>query len=287
MFERAEPLVQTETFPLHVLSFYWEDYTPHLEAYRRDRGDVVDMPLDHIRMAVSEERRCVGSYDQGRYAPCPSGRRMKAFAQCRDCMGGWASVQRCVFEPQCTGESCEHRDFCGRRHVVYLAFFGTLVKVGMTSMNRVRQRGIEQGADAIAPVFLCRDRQEARALERETSKRFKIPQEIRIKRIAAQWTHPPSEELIRNLFTSYRGRLAGWREVMDEELVLLNGYPVQELPRSPPEAAPTPGIHAGEVLGVKGRFLIYRLPGGCGRLLDLSDLPSRSIRPLRSDSLQR
>lgn len=260
----------------HVLDYRWDGFVPRLEAYDLADRRVEVLPLDVLDMAVSEERRCVGSFSDG-YRPCPSARRVAGFTQCRSCMGDWAPVQRCVFEPQCTGDRCEHRDFCGRRHVVYLAFYGTLVKVGMTSAGRVERRGIEQGADAIAPVLMCRDRQEARALEKEVSRRFKLPQELRVARVAAQWTHPPSRELIANAFATHRRRVAAWREVMDEGLLFLDRYPVRAHPRSPPAPVAAPGRHRGEVMGVKGRYLIFRQTGGGCGLLDLSDLPSRLV----------
>lgn len=267
---------RAESPALHVLDFYWDEFTPRLEAYDADAGEVVAIPLDRLDMSVSEERRCVGSFEGG-YRPCSDGRPVGRTAQCRQCMGSWADVQRCVFEPQCTGGSCEHHDFCGRRHVVYLAAYGTLVKVGMTSAARVRRRGIEQGADAIVPVLMCQDRQEARRLEKETSARFRIPQELRVSKIASQWTHPPSRDVSENLLTYHRRRLASWRPIMDEEVQHLDGHPVRAYPRTPPTAAGTAGHHGGEVLGVKGRFMIYRPPGGESRLLDLSDLPSRTV----------
>lgn len=262
--------------PYHVLDFYWDGFVPHLEAYDVRSQQVVELPLDTLDMTVSEGRWCVGSFDGG-YRPCPSRRAVRDQAQCRDCMGDWAPVQRCVFEPQCTGDRCEHKDFCGRQHVVYLAFYGTLVKVGMTSAGRVERRGIEQGADAIAPVVMCKDRQEARALEKEVSRRLKLPQELRAARIAAQWTHPPSKGPIANAFDTHRRRIAQWHEVLDAEVIFLDRYPVCEHPRSPPAVVATPGRHVGEVLGVKGRYLIFRRPGGESAMLDLSDLPARMV----------
>ena len=262
--------------PLHVLDFYWDDFVPRLEAYDADARATVAIPLDRLDMSVSEERRCVGSFKES-YRPCPTNSPVARFAQCRSCMGDWAEVQKCVFEPQCTGESCKHRDFCGRVHVVYLAAYGTLVKVGMTSAARVRRRGIEQGADAIVPVLMCQDRQEARRLEKETSARFRIPQELRVSRIAAQWTHPSSQEVSENVLMTHRRRIASWRPVLDEEVVQLDGYPMRAYPRTPPSAAEVVGHHAGEVLGMKGRFMIYRPLDGTSRLLDLSRLPSHAV----------
>lgn len=267
---------RTEGKAFHVLDFSWDGFAPRLEAYDAEAGTAILLPLETLDMTVSEERICIGSFDP-EYRPCPARRPVRRFAQCRSCAGDWAEVQECVFEPQCTGDSCHHGDFCGRRHVVYLAAYGTLVKVGMTSAGRLLRRGIEQGADAIVPVLLCRNRQEARRLEKKTSERLRLPQEIRVNRMAAQWTHPPSKDVIENSLATHRLRVASWHEFVDEEVTHLDGYPVRAHPRSPPSVATTAGHHAGAVLGVKGRYMIYRLPGGESRLLDLSDLPSRTV----------
>jgi hypothetical protein len=146
--------------------------------------------------------------------------------------------------------------------------------VGMTSLRRLRERAIEQGADAVAPMFRCKSRMEARQLEREVSKRFKIRQELRIKTIAKEWTMVPSKEIIENNYDTYRRRIGTWREVMSEGLEHLDHYPLRELPTSTPEVACIEGLQLGKVMGIKGRFMIFRR-SGTAHLLDLSDLPSR------------
>jgi hypothetical protein len=62
--------------------------------------------------------------------------------------------------------------------VVYLASFGNLIKVGMTSASRLRERAIEQGRMRCGRCSNAGP-QEARSLEKETSRRFKIPRRFR------------------------------------------------------------------------------------------------------------
>lgn len=261
----------------HVLAFYWEGFEPHLLSYDRDAQRVEEVPLDRLELRVGRERWCVGRFEEDRYVPCPAGRKVGRLAACQDCMAPWIPVQSCIFEPQCDGERCGRPEFCQRQHCVYLASFGTLIKVGMTSYGRLMERAIEQGADAVRPLFRCRDRREAREWEKETSRRFKLPQEIRTARVARTWTSAPSREAMRHVQEHYLERIARWRPPMEAELVFLDGYPMRERPRSAPRPAPTPGEHRGEVLGIKGRYMIYRDGGGTSRLLDLSDLPARNI----------
>jgi hypothetical protein len=283
MLERFDRLPHPDGVGLdrHVLSFHWDEFTPHLIYYNKGRMRVEELPLDHLAWAVGEEKDCVGRFDDDGYHPCPLGRRVKGFSMCKQCMSPWVPIQKCVFEPQCNGDRCDHPEFCGRKHYVYLASFGNLIKVGMTSAGRLRERAIEQGADAVRPLFECRDRKEARTLEKETSKRFKVPQEIRIRKVAQTWTSRPSKESMTNVQEHYLHRIARWREPMSAELMFLDSYPITELPRTAPEVERTGGIHRGEVLGIKGRFMMFRPEGRREvRLLELSDLPARSIMPL-------
>jgi len=277
MFERADRLLPSkEGVTKHVLSYHWKGFRPHLIVYDGEAGEVQELPLDRLSMTVSEEKRCVGRFDDDGYRPCPQRRRVNAFSSCRSCMADRVPMQKCVFEPQCSGDRCGHPEFCGRLHVVYLALYGRLIKVGMTSKGRLMGRAVEQGADAVAPIFDCRDRMEARTLEKEVSSRFKIPQEIRIKKIAGQWTSPPSKDIMGNVYRTYLDRISRWRPALGAELTLLDRYPMSERPSSPPEVEETAGTHIGEVMGVKGRFMIFRKDGS-SRLLELSDLPSRFV----------
>jgi hypothetical protein len=186
-----------------------------------------------------------------------------------------------VFEPQCDGDLCDHPELCIRNHYVYLAFFGTKAKVGMTSVSRLRERAVEQGADAVRPLFECRNRREARALEKETSRRFKLPQTVRAEAVARTLTVPPSPTAIAHVEDHYLTRISRWRKPLDEEIIFLDDYPINARPRSLPRAVRVEGPHRGEVMGIKGRYMLFRdRTGGAPSLLDLSDLPTRSVRVL-------
>ncbi len=283
MLERADHMHHPDGIGLdrHVLSYHWDEFSPHLVFYDKATTRLGELPLDRLAMAVGDEKDCVGRFDHDGYHPCPQGRQVDGFSICKQCMAPWVPVQKCVFEPQCNGERCDNPEFCRRKHYVYLAFFGTLVKVGMTSTIRLRERAIEQGADAVRPLFECRDRREARNLEKETSRRFKIPQEIRIKRIARTWTSRPSQESIGNVHDHYVGRIAKWKAPFDADLIFLDAYPIGEFPRTAPEVIRTGGLHRGDVIGIKGSYMMFRPEKRREvRLLDLSDLPARSVRML-------
>ena len=265
------------TLDKHVLSFHWDGFDPHLLLYDRTARKVDELPLDRLALAVGEGRTCVGRFSEHGYQPCPAQRAVGRFETCQACAEPWIPVLGCVFEPRCDGGLCDRPEFCSRRHVVYLASFGNLIKVGMTSASRLKERAIEQGADAVRPLFECQDRKEARTLEKETSRRYKIPQEIRAARFTKAWTGKPSAEAIRHVHEHYLERISRWKEPAKAEIIFLDRYPVRELPRSPPLSVPTPGAHRGEVMGIKGRHMLVRDRMGRPRLLDLSDLQTRNV----------
>jgi len=199
-----------------------------------------------------------------------------AFAQCQECAADALPIQTCLFEPRCHGERCGRPELCSREHFVYLAFHGDVVKVGMTSSRRLTERGIEQGADAIAPIFRCRSRLEARTLEKEASRRFGLVQEVRLGKIMAQWPVEPSRERIQRSYDRALAEIGDWRGTLNEALTFLDGYPIRRLPDFRPQLMDVAGIHRGEVMGIKGRTMVHRRDGRV-MALDLSALVARTM----------
>ena len=208
-------------------------FQPHLLFFDSVTRKVDRLPLERLAIKVGKTAPAWDVLMRGLYVPCPSARRVGRITSCRECMAPWIPVQSCIFEPQCSGDRCDHPEFCQRQHYVYLASFSKMIKVGMTSVGRLRERAIEQGADAVRPLFMCRDRREARELEKETSRRFKIPQEVRAPRIAATWTSPPSRSSIEHVQDHYVRKIGRWREPLNEGLVFLDRYPINEPATAP------------------------------------------------------
>ncbi|MGD0056866.1 MAG: hypothetical protein ABSB83_03295 [Methanomassiliicoccales archaeon] len=69
---------------------------------------------------------------------------------------------------------------------------------------------------------------------------------------------------------------------MRDEIEILDGYSLKELPRHPPRLIKTEGFHFDEVLMAKGKFLVYRAEAnGSLVILELADLPSRFVGDFR------
>jgi len=178
-----------------------------------------------------------------------------------------------VFEPRCDGEECG-RKFCSQEHAIYLAYHGHITKVGITAAGRLKQRMIEQGADAYSVIARVKGRKAARTMEVAVADELAIRQRVRgIESLAAM-----SEPILEHEIEASHDELADRLEVFGHkvsQLRFLDGYPIElPLKRMPGMVKPG-GIHRGKAIGVKGKFLIYE--NGGLKALNLQYLTGRFI----------
>jgi hypothetical protein len=280
MFVRADRLlteVNDGRFPKHAISFHWEGFVPHLVAYNNVDERVMEIDLSRLDMTVSETRSCVGRFEE-EYLPCPQNKIVRgSFDQCDDCAESWIPRQECVFEPKCEGELCDCH-FCKRPHLVYAAFYGRKVKIGMTSGSRMAERAIEQGADAIVALVDCENRFRAREMEKDISKFLVLPQRMTradiVKQLASNITKTELEERYKTIQESLQDRYF----LRDDRLQMLDEYPMHLRLDEIPMETEAHGTHRGKVKGKKGRYLFFEdEDDGVVKMLDLSDLPSRHL----------
>ncbi|HNX47714.1 MAG TPA: DUF2797 domain-containing protein [Methanomassiliicoccales archaeon] len=292
MFETADEILRRKgmvAYDRHAISWEWEGYQPILVTYDQKAKEVQELtdqfrPGERFDLLISDARRCVGSFIDGEYEPCKMRNVVSGqFDQCPLCASTWIPVQNCVFEPECDGtnitnERCIGKggDICAKPTHVYAAFYGDLVKVGMTLSTRFMERAIEQGADAIARLGTYPNRRAARDAENVLSKALHATQWVR------KTTFLKAQGSIRDREV-YQARLDALFSSLDGvatdpgELNMLDRYPL--LPYEPSKAvfAEVTGRHRGEVLGCKGKWLFYRLKDGRTMLLNMSSVPSRYI----------
>jgi len=292
VFETADEIMRRRglmAYDRHALSWRWGDFQPVLSVYDIKGKDVIDVaspffPGEVLDITISEARRCVGSFSGGAYNPCMLRQIVSGqHDQCPQCASTWIPVQNCVFEPECDGSQCVAKGFegkggsiCAKEHHVYAAFYGDLIKVGMTLSSRFMERAVEQGADAVAKLGTYPNRMEARKAENVLSKALWATQWVRkttfVKVQAKKVDREAYQELLDRLLEPLAGGMADPGPVQ-----LLDRYPL-----SPPDYARTtfaqvPGRHRGEVLGCKGKWLFYRLRDGSARMLDMSSVPSHYV----------
>ncbi len=261
--------------PLHVLEFYWDGFEPGLQCFDPERGRVVDVLLDDADLVIGRRRTCVGRFEGDRYIPCPGAVPVTRFSQCDACAGeSFIKDQECVFEPKCEGERCDS-EFCRRQHVLYLAFYDTMAKVGMSSTRRVERRLVEQGADAFSIIGPYPNRMRAREAEKDISSRLGVPQGIRQQTVLSRFSRPLDGEGIEARYGELKAALAETFGLCVEPLRHLRGYPIGLPLPAAPQLQETPGVHRGRLLGVKGKWLVYE--SGDIRALNLADLAGRRL----------
>ena len=283
MFETADRLWLREIEPqlrYHALEFGWDGFEPYLTCVVRGGTEVVDLDIGKLDLIVSESRECVGYFDGDSYVPCPEGARVARFSQCEACAGeSFLPFQECVFEPRCDGEMCDI-EFCRREHVLYLAFYGTRAKIGMSSSRRIERRLVEQGADAFSIIGAFPTRRAARQAEKEMSTRLKVPQAYRQEAVLSGFSEAVDIEGIEAVHDALAAAIEARFGLSVEEIRWLDGYPIELPLSSPPRLRVTAGRHRGELLGFKGKWAIFDSGEICA--LNLSDVPSRFVSPCSS-----
>lgn len=292
MFETADEILRRRgmiAYDRHALSWDWNGFQPALVTFDQRTKQVQDLteqfqPGERLDLTVSDARRCVGSFAQGGYEPCKMRNIVTGqFDQCPLCASSWIPVQNCVFEPECDGtnitnEKCRNGggEICAKPTHVYAAFYGDLVKVGMTLSTRFMERAIEQGADAVARLGTYPNRRAAREAENMLSRALRATQWVRkttfLKAQFAAKDRDTYQERLDTMLGTLKGVTAdpGPVEILDR-------YPLLPYDPSMASFAEVVGRHRGEVLGCKGKWLFYRLRDGKAMMLDMSSVPSRYV----------
>ncbi len=278
MFARADQLLVErlqDKFPLHAVDFHWEGFEPHLVCFDLREKKISEFDLHDVRFAASKKKTCVGQWDGDEYVPCPKQIPVSRFDQCQECAGeSFIPYQDCIFEPRCDGELCD-LDFCRREHVLYVAFYDTRMKLGMSSTRRVDRRLVEQGADAYCVIGKFPTRKRARDAEKAISLRLRIPQAHRQEHLLRGLARPVDSEGIRKRHEALAVTLEEAFHLRPEPVTWLDGYPIELPLREVPRLEEAWGRHDGEVVGVKGRWIIFESSGL--KALNLPDLTARFL----------
>jgi len=279
MFTRADQLLVEQLqdkFTLHAIDFHWEGFHPHLVCHDSIESQVSEFDLEDVRFSVSRKKTCIGLFDDdGKYVPCAKSIPVSRFSQCSECAGeSWIPHQECIFEPKCDGELCD-LEFCKREHVLYVAFYDTRMKIGMSSTRRIEQRLIEQGADAFSIIGKWPTRKRAREAEKEFSDKLRIPQSHRQELLLKSLSRPVDAGGIEERFNALRATLGERYRLDPEPLGWLDKYPVELPLRDAPKLVDPWGSHKGDLVGIKGRWLIFESEGL--KALNLADVPARFL----------
>ena len=278
MFERADRLWLSQVeprLPYHAMELDWRGFEPALVCIDRIDDSPVDLDLKRVDFVISERRVCVGRFDGDRHLPCPNSTSVSTFVQCANCAEeSFIPYQECIFEPKCDGDLCDI-DFCRREHVLYLAFYNSRVKIGMSSSRRIEKRLIEQGADAYALIGAFPSRKSARTAEKEISADLAIPQAFRQRTLLDDLAKRIDISVVEERYAELSASLETVFGLSPGALQWLDAYPIELPLDARPHLRETPGRHRGEMIGVKGKWLIYHSSGM--NALSLADVPSRFV----------
>ena len=279
MFIRADQLLVEKSegsFPLHALDFSWEGFEPALTCFDSRDNEVSELDLHDVQFAISKKRTCIGHFDDDdKYVMCPKNAPVTKFAQCAECAGeSFIPYQDCIFEPRCDGEICDLQ-FCKREHVLYVAFYDTRMKIGMSSSKRVERRLVEQGADAFSIIGKLPTRKKAREAEKSISARLGIPQAFRQDQLLRNFARKVDAKGIEARYEGLKMTLHDHFKMQPEELRWIDGYPIDLPLREVPKLEDSWGRHKGEFVGMKGKWIVFESEGL--KALNLSDLPSRFL----------
>jgi hypothetical protein len=286
MFERADDILIDgidHRRPRHVLEFYWKGFEPRLVWRGREDSRETEEQVDRAEVSVGRARRCVGRFERGRHVPCPNEVHVEGFSQCQACAGeSYIWDQDCIFDPKCDGSSCLSEgsggapsEFCRREHMLYLAFYQDRPKIGMSSSKRIRERLVEQGADAFAFIGTYPNRRAARLAEAEISQAAGVPQWYRQQEVLDMMSRPVERPAIEGAYARLESTLDGREGVEFGTLEFLAGYPLEQPLQSRPQLQATEGVHRGRFIGVKGKWLVYESRGL--RALSMPDLVARYV----------
>jgi len=272
-----------------VISYSWQEQRPTLQI--RSNNEIGNVLLDEyslISIKASEERRCVGTYINGEHRACPHNSLTRSADRCPECtykqffrncdilnVELLKQGKNCIFNPLCSKEELSYikRDLlCCKIHVVYLAVFGDIMKVGITQNKRLYQRMIEQGADAFIPVLSARNRAEAREIENAISKEIGVSQIIRGSEICKTLANYDEQKSDSSLLERAE-KICEFRDVPVPNFKVIKLGSKYSLPELITNPILLDGFgFKGEVIGTKGRLLIFEDYSQSQRTLEMSKL---------------
>lgn len=200
------------------------------------------------------DRHCAGAYAGDTHERCDN----PDAPTCMEHTDTW----RCA---RCTGNCELPLPSCTDVHAVYLAAFAPRTfKIGVTRLNRVYARLLEQGADVGAHIHTVSNGRIARQLEQEYAR--DIPDRIAISEKLPGLVEGVDREAWRSLLDDFTVL-----ETFDVEYGLsLSTQPLQET------------LATGTILGVKGRLLVLE-HGGNSYAVDTRDLIGHELLPVATD----
>ena len=230
--------------------------------FGEDRQDMSSLFGQHISLAFMGEIHCQAcgrltkkSFSGGYCFPCA-----QKLAQCDLCI---MRPETCHYAAGTCREPAWGEEFCMQDHIVYLAN-SSGVKVGITRVNQIPTRWIDQGAAQALPIFRVKSRYQSGLVEvtfkahvsdrTDWRKMLKsAPVSVDLKGIRQELMQECNAEIIALQQRFGEGEIT---PLSDEEVVEIS-YPIDQYPEKVKSLNfdKTPEI-SGLLHGIKGQYLI-------------------------------
>ena len=230
--------------------------------FGEDRQDMSSLFGQHISLAFMGEIHCQAcgrltkkSFSGGYCFPCA-----QKLAQCDLCI---MRPETCHYAAGTCREPAWGEEFCMQDHIVYLAN-SSGVKVGITRVNQIPTRWIDQGAAQALPIFRVKSRYQSGLVEvtfkahvsdrTDWRKMLKsAPVSVDLKGVRQELMQECNAEIIALQQRFGEGEIT---PLSDEEVVEIS-YPIDQYPEKVKSLNfdKTPEI-SGLLHGIKGQYLI-------------------------------
>ncbi|MBI2172868.1 MAG: DUF2797 domain-containing protein [Candidatus Aenigmarchaeota archaeon] len=159
---------------MQIMKYSWKQESGSYEPYiSLSDGSSMKLFGRDIDMVLGK-KTCTGYKKKGKHFKCPISSPTDSNYMCNYCRME-DDFFNCV---QCTGKECinlPQRDSCmENRYFIYLASFGSILKVGISFNMRFLHRLIEQGADFGAKIGHVKDGKEVRMIEQDIRRHLGI-----------------------------------------------------------------------------------------------------------------
>ncbi len=259
-----------------VIDIVWRspvknEFVPGIASWD-DSGEITTFTSlrsgSHLSWTIEGPRMCIGSRDStGNNIRCPERRTVPMNGlRCGPC-SAMDQLDPCI---RCTGAICSASDTRKSRcqnsqYAVYLAVFkDQTLKVGVSTLGRVKTRWLEQGADFAGVISTADGGMSARKTEESIGHLTGITKQVRRGRKASTFTHSLDLSTARNLARSFlesNNILSSESSFVLEDLSPYYGLSEIDTPPRPWQfsAASRNAQHlVGDVVGVKGSLLVTR-----------------------------
>lgn len=237
---------------------------PFLFARSEDKIEKIKL-FDEKISARLGKRFCIGYMKNGRHFDCPEKRSVDREKVCRTC----ALNDDFFLCMKCTGEECINeiqRPACMmNNYYIYLAAFGTILKVGISYERRLLERLVEQGADMGAKIGMVKDGKLVRLVEQQIRKELNITDRLsgaEKQRVLFGSPNVAAANIIQ-AFNRLKSNGLSQHLIHPEIYNLQSIYRLSSVTALPKAVQPKEGVKLeGEVIAAKGNIIILKNPDG-------------------------